>query len=160
MYARSSHIAPRHYTGRVAHRPHGGESLNPSAHPSDAAQAVRIDALSAITLSTRDMRVAVGFYRTLGFELKQGGEDDAFTTFACGTAFLNLIAESHGPILWWGRLIIHVSDVDAFYRNALAAGLLPSRVPEDASWGERYFHITDPDGHELSFATPLTPTQP
>ncbi|MEC7657646.1 MAG: VOC family protein, partial [Pseudomonadota bacterium] len=25
----------------------------------------------------------------------------------------------------------------------------------DASWGERYFHITDPDGHELSFAHPL-----
>ena len=27
--------------------------------------------------------------------------------------------------------------------------------PEDASWGERYFHVTDPDGHELSFAKRL-----
>ncbi|MEE9270499.1 MAG: VOC family protein, partial [Candidatus Krumholzibacteria bacterium] len=25
-----------------------------------------------------------------------------------------------------------------------------------AEWGERYFHITDPDGHELSFARPLS----
>jgi uncharacterized glyoxalase superfamily protein PhnB len=24
--------------------------------------------------------------------------------------------------------------------------------PRDGSWGERYFHIKDPDGHELSFA--------
>jgi uncharacterized glyoxalase superfamily protein PhnB len=22
-------------------------------------------------------------------------------------------------------------------------------------WGERFFHVTDPDGHELSFAWPL-----
>ncbi|MHC4164482.1 MAG: VOC family protein, partial [Planctomycetota bacterium] len=28
-------------------------------------------------------------------------------------------------------------------------------APADAEWGERYFHITDPDGHELSFARPL-----
>jgi uncharacterized glyoxalase superfamily protein PhnB len=28
-------------------------------------------------------------------------------------------------------------------------------VPQDASWGERYFHMLDPDGHQLSFARPL-----
>jgi hypothetical protein len=26
--------------------------------------------------------------------------------------------------------------------------------PQDASWGERYFHMPDPDGHKLSFARP------
>ena len=30
-----------------------------------------------------------------------------------------------------------------------------STTPRDAEWGERYFHLTDPDGHELSFARPL-----
>ena len=30
-------------------------------------------------------------------------------------------------------------------------------VPRDAEWGERFFHLTDPDGHELSFARPLLP---
>jgi len=29
-------------------------------------------------------------------------------------------------------------------------------MPADAPWGERYFHILDPDGHELSFARRLT----
>lgn len=31
---------------------------------------------------------------------------------------------------------------------------LRSGVPGEAcaAWGERFFHITDPDGHELSFA--------
>jgi len=27
--------------------------------------------------------------------------------------------------------------------------------PKDAPWGERFFHVTDPDGHEISFAEPL-----
>jgi uncharacterized glyoxalase superfamily protein PhnB len=27
--------------------------------------------------------------------------------------------------------------------------------PRDAEWGERFFHVTDPDGHEISFAWPL-----
>ena len=34
-------------------------------------------------------------------------------------------------------------------------GWPPKRPPRDAEWGERYFHITDPDGHELSFARPV-----
>jgi uncharacterized glyoxalase superfamily protein PhnB len=32
----------------------------------------------------------------------------------------------------------------------------PNTGPRDATWGERYFHVTDPDGHELSFARPLS----
>jgi uncharacterized glyoxalase superfamily protein PhnB len=34
-------------------------------------------------------------------------------------------------------------------------GVTPSTIPEDAPWGERYFHINDPDGHEVSFARRL-----
>lgn len=56
---------------------------------------------------------------------------------------------------WWGRTIFYICDVDALYESALAAGFRPSTQPADAEWGERYFHLTDPDGHELSFARPL-----
>ncbi|TGP47607.1 VOC family protein [bacterium M00.F.Ca.ET.228.01.1.1] len=115
----------------------------------------RIESLSAITLATSDMRHAVRFYEALGFPLKFGGEDAAFTSFAFGGTFLNLIADPRAPVNWWGRVIVYVSDVDAVYRKALAAGLTPSLEPSDAPWGERYFHITDPDGHEVSFAKPL-----
>jgi hypothetical protein len=31
----------------------------------------------------------------------------------------------------------------------------PQRFNNPAPWGERYFHIQDRDGHELSFARPL-----
>jgi uncharacterized glyoxalase superfamily protein PhnB len=46
-------------------------------------------------------------------------------------------------------------DVDALYGRGLAAGYQPTTVPRDAEWGERYFHLIDSDGRELSFARPL-----
>jgi catechol 2,3-dioxygenase-like lactoylglutathione lyase family enzyme len=115
-----------------------------------------IEALSAVTLATHDMARAVAFYRALGFALLYGGADAEFTSFRAGTGYLNLIAQpAQRRWSWWGRTIFYVDDVDATYRAALAAGFAPSTEPADAPWGERYFHVTDPDGHELSFARPL-----
>jgi hypothetical protein len=41
------------------------------------------------------------------------------------------------------------------YQRALAAGVRPEDEPRRAAWGERYFHLTIPDSHELSVARPL-----
>jgi uncharacterized glyoxalase superfamily protein PhnB len=106
------------------------------------------------------MACAVQFYRRLGFVIRYGGESAAFTSFHAGAGYLNLIAQGADRSLsWWGRVIFYVSDVDAFYRATLAQGLEPSFPPRDAVWGERYFHITGPDGHELSFAKPVESTR-
>lgn len=115
----------------------------------------RFEGLSAVTLATHDMKQAVAFYLALGFQLSYGGPAEAFTSFDMGGTYLNLIADTRGPVMWWGRVIVHVSDVDAVYRKALAAGYQPEAAPADAPWGERYFHITDPDGHEVSIARRL-----
>lgn len=115
-----------------------------------------IGSISAITLGTHDMAQAVPFYRSLGFELLHGGEAAASTSFRAGTGYLNLTAQPDDKHWsWWGRVIFHVADVDATFEQARAAGWQPSTAPRDAEWGERYFHLTDPDGHELSFARPL-----
>ena len=53
----------------------------------------------------------------------------------------------------WGRAVIFVEDVDALHAQLTSAGV-DAPEPRDAPWGERYFHVLDPDGHELSFATP------
>lgn len=120
-----------------------------------------IEAISAVTLGTHDMQRAVGFYRSVGFEMLYGGETASFTSFRAGAGYLNLIAQPADKLWsWWGRLIFHVDDVDAMYERALAAGWQPSTTPRDAEWGERYFHLTDPDGHELSFARPLRAPPP
>ena len=121
-----------------------------------------IEAISAITLLTAAMPAAVAFYAALGFEVVVGGRDAEFTTFRAGGSaavpnFVNLqLDPTHdptGPI--WGRVIFWVDDVDAVHARAVAAGFAPATAPTDAPWGERYFHIRDPDGHELSFARPL-----
>ena len=115
-----------------------------------------IESISAITLATHDMARAVRFYTMLGFDLIYGGQAAAFTSFRAGTGYLNLTAQPEArEWTWWGRIIFHVADVDALHIRALENGLQPDAAPKDASWGERFFHLTDPDGHELSFARPL-----
>ncbi len=115
-----------------------------------------VESISAITLATTDMASAVRFYQALGFRQLYGGPQAGFTSFAIGGQYLNLTAEAaSASVTWWGRVIFYVSDVDAFYDQARQAGLAPQFPPRDATWGERYFHLTDPDGHELSFARPL-----
>ncbi|MES1930895.1 hypothetical protein SADO_16668 [Salinisphaera dokdonensis CL-ES53] len=110
--------------------------------------------ISAVTLFVTDMARSCAFYRGLGFELKFGGEEAGFTSFHAGSGFLNLNAgETARP--GGGLTIFHVDDVDAVHTRALAAGLKPDFKPADAPWDERYFHIRDPDGYTLSFATPL-----
>ena len=115
-----------------------------------------VEGISAVSLATRDMARAVRFYGALGFPLCRGGEGAPFTSFQAGSGYLNLIAvPAGGRWPWWGRVIFHVADVDAFHARALAAGLKPDSAPRDAPWGERFYHMSDPDGHELSFARPL-----
>lgn len=122
-----------------------------------ASPAVTIDSISAITLATHDMGRALRFYLALGFPLRYGGDTAEFSSLSAGNACLNLTTEgSERDWSWWGRVIFYVSDVDALYGVARERGLRPDTEPRDASWGERYFHITDPDGHELSFAQPLS----
>jgi catechol 2,3-dioxygenase-like lactoylglutathione lyase family enzyme len=117
----------------------------------------RVEAISAVTLATRDMATSVAFYERLGFHLLYGGGRSLFSSFRAGGGYLNLQADDAWapPERVWGRVIFYVDDVDAMYERALTAGFTPSTTPADAPWKERFFHIRDPDGHELSFARPL-----
>jgi hypothetical protein len=85
-----------------------------------------------------DMARAVRFYEALGFSIAYGAKPPSSTGRA--------------------RVIFYVDDVDAMYAHVLPGGFTPETPPRDAKWGERYFHLTDPDGHPLSFARPLRAT--
>ncbi|MFP5322887.1 MAG: VOC family protein [Acidimicrobiia bacterium] len=114
----------------------------------------RPESLSAVTLGVTDMAASCAFYEALGFTAAYGGPAAEFTSYRVGSSFLNLQLVPSTET-GWGRFIVHVDDVDAVHRRALTAGLRPTMAPSDAPWGERYFHIDDPDGHEVSFARPL-----
>lgn len=99
----------------------------------------------------------------MGLVVTFGGPDAPFTTLAPPGAsdgsrenlYVNLFRATETTTCEnndWGRCVVHVSDVDETYRAAVEGGLEPEFAPRDADWGERYFHLRDPSGHELSFA--------
>jgi catechol 2,3-dioxygenase-like lactoylglutathione lyase family enzyme len=115
-----------------------------------------VQRISAITLRVNDMSRTVEFYcEVLGLQLLYGGPASSFSSLGtAGTKDVILNLERGAPHNSWGRLIFHVEDVDKFWRHLKSKGLNPPS-PRDAAWGERYFHLNDPEGHELSFAQPM-----
>jgi catechol 2,3-dioxygenase-like lactoylglutathione lyase family enzyme len=114
-----------------------------------------VEKISAVTLRVANMRASVRFYKdVLGLEIVYGSESSFFTSLRTkdGGTILNL--EQGNASIQWGRLIFHVSDVDRSWAYLMEKGFHPES-PQDASWGERYFHLPDPDGHEPSFARPI-----
>ena len=115
-----------------------------------------VEKISAVTFRVLNMKASVRFYKdVLGMEIIYGGEDGSFSSLRAkdaNTPILNL--EQGRSVPGWGRMIFYVADVDAFWEHLRGKGLQPES-PRDASWGERYFHMSDPDGYELSFARPI-----
>ena len=126
--------------------------------------------ISAVTLLIKNMKTSCRFYSQIpGFKLVYGGSsNDTFTTFEIGEHipkdYINLelydtttndYARKH-----FGRIIFHTEDVDKLYSYMKSNSNVSSIIsfedePRDASWGERYFHIREPDGYLLSFAMPI-----
>jgi len=123
--------------------------------------------ISAVTLLIKDMHRSCNFYsRIPGFKLIYGGsQDEPFTTYEIGknsNLYLNLEQYKRTNIQDRyvkndAKIILHTEDVDKLYSyfkidQNISKLISFENEPIDASWGERYFHIRDPDGHLLSFA--------
>jgi catechol 2,3-dioxygenase-like lactoylglutathione lyase family enzyme len=117
---------------------------------------MNVEKISAITIKVNNMARSVHFYnRLLGLKVLYGGENAYFSslqTLGVKDTILNLEKGHVTPV--WGRIIFYVEDVDRFWTHMKEKEFGPAR-PQDAPWGERYFHLVDPDGHELSFAQPI-----
>ncbi|MCS5652423.1 MAG: VOC family protein [Candidatus Marinimicrobia bacterium] len=124
---------------------------------------MKISKISAVTLLVSDMKRSVDFYSKIpNFKIVYGGSDSQFTSFLIDDkvkSYLNLkLNETHSTD--FGRIIFYTDDVDelfAYMENdeiISVLGKLESK-PQDATWGERFFHMLDPDGYKMSFATPI-----
>ena len=110
--------------------------------------------ISAVTLHVSEMKSSVEFYNKIpGLEMLYGGSEAKFTSYKLGKCFFNLEESTHVSSNW-GRVILYCDDVDEVNRILKNNGLTPPS-PRNASWGERFFHLHDPDGNEISFAQPL-----
>jgi len=126
---------------------------------------MKVTKISAITLRISDMKKSVDFYSKIpNFKIVYGGSDSQFTSFLIddvSKSYLNLrINEVAAEATHWSRIIFYVDDVDELFsymendETISGLGKLESK-PQDATWGERFFHLLDPDGYKLSFATPI-----
>jgi len=124
---------------------------------------MKVTKISAVTLPVSDMKKSVDFYsRIPNFKIVYGGPDSQFTSFLIEDttkSYLNLrLNEKHST--GSGRIIFYVDDVDELFaymendETISGLGKLESK-PQDATWGERFFHALDPDGYKMSFATPI-----
>lgn len=113
--------------------------------------------MSAVPLAVRAMPEAMTFSTPLGFTLVYGSSHARFRTLHAGDALINLTLAPHLKPTWWGRTMFRVDKVDILYQTAVAQSFTPSAPPHGA-WGERSFHLTDLNGHELSFAQRLPST--
>lgn len=123
------------------------------------------------------------YTRIPGFRLTYGGEpSDSFTTFEIGdgsktTSYLNLEwieDDDEGSSDFYkkpnlgktrdsenfGRIIFHTENVDTLYSymkqdEYISKSVVFENEPTNAPWGERFFHIREPNGYQLSFAQPL-----
>jgi len=124
---------------------------------------MKVTKISAVTLPVSDMKKSVDFYSKIpNFKIVYGGPDSQFTSFLIEDttkSYLNLrLNEKHST--GSGRIIFYVDDVDELFaymendETISGLGKLESK-PQDATWGERFFHALDPDGYKISFATPI-----
>ena len=124
---------------------------------------MKVTKISAITLPISDMKKSVDYYSKIpNFKMVFGGPDTQFTSFLIddvANSYLNLKLKKT-QVMDFGRIIFYTDNVDELFaymennETISELGELESK-PEDATWGERFFHALDPDGYKLSFATPI-----
>lgn len=124
---------------------------------------MKIKSISAVTLFVSDMEISCKFYsRIPGFVLRFGGPSYKFTSFVIANKmYLNLELKPKKKDSDFGRVIFYCDDVDGLY-NYLKNDVEFAKIATfetksaDAIWGERFFHVRDPDNYQLSFAVPIT----
>lgn len=119
-------------------------------------------ALSAVTLGTRDLERARGFYEALGWSVHTDTEETLFFQ-ANGLAFVlwdraklaadSGVADAGG---WGGITLAHnvgsPAEVDELLAAARAAGGEVTTAAAETSWGGYHGAFTDPEGHAWEIA--------
>jgi catechol 2,3-dioxygenase-like lactoylglutathione lyase family enzyme len=129
---------------------------------------MKVFQISAVTLKVSDMKKSLLFYsRIPGLSLRYRRNSESFSSFEIENgdfkSYLNLELSVKEQVPFtsnFGRIIFHTTNVDKLYLKLkndkeLSKIIFFENEPMNATWGERFFHLKDPDGYELSFATPI-----
>jgi lactoylglutathione lyase len=110
--------------------------------------------LEGLTLHVDDVERSRDFYARIPGAVEEAHRPGEFALFRIGRARLGLLnrrfLRGDGP-----RFHVEISTgqnaVDELYEQVRAAGIEPEGPPANRSWGERTFHVKDPDGNLIEF---------
>ncbi|WYP27302.1 VOC family protein [Alkalihalobacillus sp. FSL W8-0930] len=118
--------------------------------------------LDMVGIVVKDMKRALDFYRTLGFEIasemdnqahvevNQDGVRLAFDTVEVATSVYGSWEEPTGHRIELAFVCEDAKSLDDLYKSVMEQGYTSYKEPWDALWGQRYAIITDPDGNLIS----------
>jgi uncharacterized glyoxalase superfamily protein PhnB len=122
--------------------------------------------LNAIGVISADLVKSLQFYRLLGLDMPESGEDHVEATMPNGVRFMlddEQMVKGFRPD--WSRetgnqvaLAFQCSspaEVDEIYKRVTDAGFQGEKEPWDAFWGQRYGQLRDPDGTPIDLYAPL-----
>jgi catechol 2,3-dioxygenase-like lactoylglutathione lyase family enzyme len=126
----------------------------------------RMAELEAIGITTADQAASLLFYGLLGVDVPDPGEDHVEAPVRGGLQLMwdteELIRqiEPDLPSPVRQRIVLAFrcadpADVDAIYARVVDAGFEGKREPWDASWGQRFAYLRDPDGNTVALFAPL-----
>jgi catechol 2,3-dioxygenase-like lactoylglutathione lyase family enzyme len=114
--------------------------------------------LTGLTLHVEDVERSRDFYmRIPGAVLVQHRPGD-FALLQLGEGRLGLLSARYleaGAPGFHVEVSSSLAGVDALYDQVRANGIEPHSPPTDRSWGERTFHVSDPDGNLIEFDSRL-----
>jgi uncharacterized glyoxalase superfamily protein PhnB len=124
--------------------------------------------IDAIGVTSSTLKHTVEFYRLLGFQFPEVGEDEDHVEAEgiSGSARLMIdTKKSMAEILGQqptpanhGAFAVHYdtpAEIDAVASKVKAAGFTVIKEPWDAFWGQRYAVVADPDGYQIDLYSPL-----
>lgn len=104
-------------------------------------------------LAVHDLRISAAFFASLGFSVVAEPEGWIFLKRDNCMVMLGhcpdaLPPGALGDHSYFGYL--RVDDVDAYYEELRARGVVPVRPPETKPWEMREFAVVSPEGHRLT----------
>lgn len=122
--------------------------------------------LDAIGIISKSLKESVRFYRMLGLEFPESGEDHLEAKTSSGLRVMldseELMrklnpawAKPSGHAMVLAFLCKNPKDVDETFKRVTAAGFKAKQEPWDAFWGQRYASVLDPDGNAVDLFAPL-----
>lgn len=123
--------------------------------------------LDAIGFVVSDMAATLAFYRMLGLDLPEDTDEGhveatlpsgirlMWDTIEVVTSFSKWELPAGGHRMSLALLCETPDEVDATFREVLAAGYQGHVEPFDAFWGQRYATVLDPDGNPVDLFAPL-----